>query len=123
MTDFKENHIKVGGLISDGISPNKRKVKIKLALKDGTEGLVLTPTNIFYFSHSPSNLVSLGLLNDIGIFYYNKDQTLYNQEIRKVFVFAEYYNTSFLLYLFNLLIVAVSLLKHNDIYKSKKLNI
>ena len=73
MIDFEKNPTKVRGLRSDNISPGGGKVKIILVLKNGTEGLVLTLTNIFYLLHSPLNLVSLGFLNDIRIFYYNKD--------------------------------------------------
>ena len=91
MIDFTENSTKVGGSTSDSVSPGKGKVKIRLALKDGTEGLVLTLTNVFYLTNSPSNLVSLGLLNDAGIYHHNEDQTLYDLETRKTFAFAERY--------------------------------
>lgn len=123
MTDFEKNSTKVGGLISDGISLDRRRVKIRLVLKDSIKGLVLTLTNIFYLPYNPLNLVSLGLLNNVRIFYHNKDQILYNQKTQKVFAFAKYYNISFFLYPLNLSIVAVSLLKYNDIYKSEKQNI
>lgn len=73
MIDFEKNLTNVGGSISDGISLVRRRVKIRLALKDGTDRLVLTLINIFYLSHSPSNLVSLSLLNDVEIFYHNND--------------------------------------------------
>lgn len=53
MIDFEENPTKVGGLTSDSISPSKERVKIRLALKDNTEGLVLTLTNIFHLSYNP----------------------------------------------------------------------
>lgn len=123
MTDFKENLTKVGRSTSDDISLSRRRVKIRLSLKDSTERIVLTLTNIFYFPHSPSNLVSLNLINDVGIFHHNKDQILYNQKTLKILAFAERYNTNFLLYPFNLLIATVSLLKHDDIYESEKPNV
>ena len=78
MIDFEENFIKVRGLTLDGISPNRRRVKIRLALKNGIKKLVLILTNVFYFLHSPSNLVNLGFLNNTRIFYHIKDQILYN---------------------------------------------
>lgn len=78
MTYFKGNPIKVRRLIPESISSSRRRVKIRLVLKDGIEKLVLILTNIFYLFHSLSNLVSLGLLNDTEIFYHNKDQTLYD---------------------------------------------
>lgn len=123
MIDFEENLSKVRKSTSHSILPNKERVKIRLALEDGTEMIVITLTNVFYFPNSPSNLVSLGLLNNARIFHYNKDQTRYDQKIRKIFTFTQYYNTSFFLHLLNLSIAAVSLLKHNNIYESKKPNI
>ena len=114
MTDFKENPTKVGGSTSDGISPGRGKVKIRLALQDGKEGLVLALTNVFYLPHSLSNLVSLGLQNDAGIFHHNEDQALYDLETRKTLAFAERYKTSFLLHPLNLLAAAICLLRNND---------
>lgn len=73
MIDFEENFIKVEGSISDNILPGRRKIKIRLVLKDSTQWLVLTLINIFYFFNSPSNLISLDLLNNAGIFYHNED--------------------------------------------------
>ena len=76
--DFTKNLTKVGeSTTSDGISLSRRNVKIRLALKDKIERLVLTLTNVFYLLNSPSNLGNLGLLNNTGIYYYNKDYTLY----------------------------------------------
>lgn len=107
---------KVGGSTSDGISPaGWGKVKIRLALKDGTEGLILTLTNVFYLRNSPSNLVSLGLLNDAD--HHNEDQTLYDLESRKTLAFAERYKTSFLLHPLNLSAAAVNLLRNNQVYE------
>ncbi len=123
MIDFTENPTKVGGSTSDGISPDRRKVKIRLALKDRTEGLVLTLTNVFYLPNSPSNLVSLGLLNDVGIYHHNEDQILYNLEIWKTFAFAERYKTSFLLHPLNLSAAAVNLLKNSEIYEEETSNV
>lgn len=123
MTDFEKNSTKVRELILDGISFDRRRVKIRLALKNSIKGLVLTLANIFYLLYSLLNLISLGLLNNVRIFYHNKNQILYNQKTQKVFAFVEYYNISFLLHPLNLSIVAVSPFKHNDIYKSEKQNI
>lgn len=123
MTDFTENPTKVGGSTSDGISPGRGKVKIRLALKDGTEGLVLTLTNVFYLPHSPSNLINLDLLNDAGIYHHNEDQTLYDLESRKTLAFAERYKTSFLLHPLNLSAAAVNFLKNNGVYKGERPNL
>lgn len=58
MTDFIENPTKVGGSTSDGISPGRGKVKIRLALKDDTEGLILTLTNVFYLPTARQTLLA-----------------------------------------------------------------
>lgn len=84
-----KNPTKVGRSTSDSISPGRGKGKIRLILKDEIEGLVLTLTNAFYFSKSLSNLVSIALLNDAGIYHYNKDQTLYNLKIQKTLAFTK----------------------------------
>lgn len=79
MTDFKENPTKIGGSISNSISPNRKSVKIRLVLKNSITALVLTLINILYLPHNLSNFVSLGfLIMNVGIFYYNKDQILYS---------------------------------------------
>lgn len=102
ITDFEENTIKVGRFILDGILPDRKRVKIRLVLKDNIEKIVLTLINLFYFLHSLSKLVSLGLLNNLEIFHHKKDQMLYDQKIQKIFVFAKCYNISFSLHFFKL---------------------
>ena len=89
MINFMENPRKVRRLTLDGISLSREKVKIRLALKNKTEGIVVILTNVFYFSYSPSNLVSLGLLNNVKIYYHNKDQILYNLKTQKTLAFVE----------------------------------
>lgn len=117
ITNFIKNLTKVGRLISDGISPGRGKVKIRLALQDKIKELILTLINVFYLPYSLSNLISLGFLNNAGIFYYNKDQILYKLETQKTFAFAKQYKTSFFLYPLNLSTAAISLLKNNNVYK------
>lgn len=80
ISDFIENLTNVGKSTLDGISPDRRNVKIRFALKNRTKGPSFTLTNVFYLPNSPSNFVSLGLLNNAGIYYHNKDQTLYKLE-------------------------------------------
>lgn len=106
MTKYTEKSTRVRESIANRISHGRGKVKIRLAKKDGLEGLVLTLTNVFYLPNSSSNLVSFGLLNDAEIYHHNKDQTIYNQSTQKTFTFAKKYKTSFFLYLLNLSSVA-----------------
>lgn len=79
ITNHIEKPIKVEGFIANKVLLGRKKVKIRLGKKNGLKILVLTFTNVFYLPNSPSNLVSLSFFNDTGIYYYNKDQILYNQ--------------------------------------------
>lgn len=83
MTDFQDRPTKVGGSTSDGISPSQGKVKLRLLLQDGSEGLNLNLNNIYCLPNSPCNLVSLGRLNNSRIYHKNKDKTLYDVKTRR----------------------------------------
>ena len=119
MTGYLANPTRVGGSTSDGILPGRGIVKIRLAKEDGSEGLILNLQNVFYLPNSPSNLVSLGLLNNAGIYHDNKNQILYDKVSRKPLAFAQRWETSFLLHPLNLSASAINLLKANDnVYKN-----
>ena len=77
MTEYQELSIKVGGSTSDGVSLGRREVRLRLGLEDDSEGLILNLQNVYYLPNSPCNLVSLGLLNNSGIFHNNKHENLY----------------------------------------------
>lgn len=121
MTDFAERLTKVGRSTSDGISPGRGTVQIRLALKDGTEGVILNLCNVYYLPNSPSNLVSLSFLNDAGIYYDNEQQALYNKASRRPFAFTQRWERSFLLHPLNLSVSAANLLKTEDnLYQDTK---
>lgn len=122
ITKYTEKLTRVRRSTTDEISPGRGKVKIWLAKKDGSEDLVLILPNIFYLPNSPLNLVSLSLLNDVGIYHHNKDQTLYNQSIQKTFAFAERYKTSFLLHLLNQSSTVVHLPRSHKVYQTSEIN-
>lgn len=84
-----ENLTKVRGLTSNSISPGRKKVKLILTINDRIKKLVFILTNILYFLNSPSNLVNLEFPNYARIYYYNKDQILYNIETQKTLAFAK----------------------------------
>ena len=69
---------------------------------------------MFYIPNSPSNLISLSLLNNAGIYYHNKPQALYEKAIRKLLTFAQQWERSFLLHPLNLSVPAADLLKAED---------
>lgn len=69
---------------------------------DGTEGLVLNLRNVYYLPNSPCNLVSLGLLNDSGIFHDNENETLFQVESRQILAQAQRWRNSYLLRPLNL---------------------
>lgn len=123
MNDFKRNLTKVGRSNLDGISPGREKIKIRFALKNWMERLVLILTNVFYLPNSSFNFDRLNLLNDAVIYHYNEDQIIYDLKIHKIFVFVERYNTNFLLYLSNLSAAAVNPLKNSKFYKEEALNV
>lgn len=123
MTDFTERPTGVGGSTSDGVPPGRGKVKIRLALEDGTEGLILNLTNVYFLPNSPSNLVSLGLLNDSVIYHDNENQTLYDRKRRKDLAFAVRWKTCFLLHPLNLSVAAANLLRvSDDVYRDTEAN-
>lgn len=90
MIDFTKYIIKIRRLTLDNILLGKKKIKIKLIIRDKIEKLVLILTNVFYLINSSSNIVSLDFLNNIIIHHYNKDQNLiYNLKIQRTFAFAK----------------------------------
>lgn len=109
--------MRVGGSTVDRVSTGRGKIKIRVAKKDGSEVLLLILTNVLYLPNSPSNLISLGLLNNPGIYHHNEDRTLYNQSSKKILAFAKKYKTSFLLHPLNLSSAAVKLLREYEVYK------
>ncbi len=118
MTHFAERPTRVGGLTSDGVSPGRGTVWIRLALEDRTEGVILNLQNIYYVSNSPSNLISLSLLNDVGVYYDNEQQVLYNKTSQRPLVFTQRWEQNFLLYPLNLFVSAANLLKtKSNFYK------
>lgn len=121
--DFTENSTKVRRSSFDDISLGRRKVKIRLVLKDATKRLVFILTNIFYLPNNSSNLVTLGFLNNVGIYHHNKDSIFYNYETQKTLAFTEQYKISFFLYPLNLSAAAVNLHKNRKIYEEKIPNI
>ncbi len=114
MTNFTEKLTRIEGSTADGVSPGRGTVRIRLALEDRSEGLILNLRNIFYLSNSPYNLVSLGLLNDASVYYDNKRQALYDKISRKPLAFAQRWETSFLLHPLNLSVSVTNVLKTED---------
>lgn len=120
ITQYIEKSIRVKGSIANRVSLSRGKIKIYHVKKNGSKSLVLTLTNIFYLSNNSSNFIILNLLNNIGIYYHNKDQILYNQSTWKILAFVKKYKTSFPLYLFHLSLIAMNLLRKYEVYKRPK---
>lgn len=114
MTEYYDKPTKIGGSTSDGSSPGRGKIRIRLGLEDGSEGLVLNLRNVYYFPSSPCNLVSLGLLNDSGILHDNENETLYQLGSKRVLAQARRWRNSYLLKPLNLFDAAVFLVKIDD---------
>lgn len=89
MTEYQELPTRIGGSTSDGLSPSRGRIRLRLALKDRSKGLVLNLCNVYYLPNSPCNLVSLGLLNDSGIFHDNENETLYQIKSKQTLAQAQ----------------------------------
>ena len=120
MTEYRTHPTKIGGSTSDGISPGRGKIRLRLALKDGSEGLILNLQNVFYLPNSPCNLLSLGLLNNSGIYHDNENETLYEIHSRQILAQAQRWRNSYLLKPLNLSDGAVNLLRvDNSTYQGQ----
>ncbi len=114
MTNFAERPTRVARSILDGVSPSRGTVRIRLALEDGSERIIINLRNVFYLSNSPSNLISLSLFNDARIYYDNEEQALYDKASQKRLAFSQKWERRFLLHLLNLSVSAANLLKAKD---------
>ena len=86
---YQKRPIKVSRSTSDRVLPGRGKVCLKLGLEDDSKGLILNLQNVYYLPNSPGNLVSLGLLNNSGIFYNNKLKNLYQITSKRVLAQAK----------------------------------
>lgn len=111
MTDFTEKQTRVGGSTTNGVSPGRGTVWIRLVLKDKSKGVIINLWDIYHLSNSLLNLISLDPFNDISILYDNKRYNFYNKLIRKPLGFAQWWEQSFLLHPLNLSVLATKLLK------------
>ena len=111
MTEYQERPTKVGGSTSDGMSPGRRKVCLRLGLEDDLEDLILNLQNVYYLPNTPCNLVSLGLLNNNGIFHNNEYKNLYQITSKRVIAQAKRWRNSYLLRFLNLPDGAIHLLR------------
>ena len=114
MTDFTKKPTIVGGSTSDGVFPGCRTVQIRLILEDGSEGLIPNLRNVFHLPNNPSNLASLGLPNEAGVYYDNKRQAVYDKISQKLPAFAQRWEPSFLLHSLNHSVSTINLLKAED---------
>lgn len=114
MTGYYDRPTRIGGSTSDGVLPGRGKVRLRLSQKDGSEGIIFDLKDVFFLPSSPSNLVSLALLNNGGIFHDNENETLYDVDTKEVLSQAKRWNNSFLLQPLNLSDAAVRLTKRQD---------
>ncbi len=115
MMEYRELPTRIGGSTSDGVSSGRRRVRLRLALKDGSKSLILNLQNVYYLPYIPCNLVSLGLLHDSRIFYDNKNETLYQVKSRQTLAKAQRWRNSYLLKPLNLSDGAINLLWIDDL--------
>lgn len=117
MTDYYKRPTKIGGSTSDEILPGQEKVRLWLSLENGLEGVILDLKNDYYLPSSPSNLVSLGLLNDHDIYHNNKNKALYDRKTKDVLAHTERWRNRFFLRPLNLFDATVQLIStSNNLY-------
>lgn len=116
MANYIERPTCVGGSTSEGISPGRGKVRLRLAVSRESEekGVTLTLNNVYYLPSSPSNLVSFALLNDNKIYLDNENETLYDGDTKAILALTQCWRKSFLLKLLNLSDAAVHLTRANE---------
>lgn len=114
MTEYYERSTNVGGSTSEGISPGRGKVCLRLAQNDGSERVILNLSDVYYLPRSPCNLVSLGRLNNHDIFHNNEHETLYHVKTRKILAHAQRWNNSYLLTPLNVTDSAIQLTKTSE---------
>lgn len=113
MANYVERPTRIGGSTSEGISPGRGKVRLRLAVSK-REGVTLTLNNVYYLPSSPSNLVSLALLNDNKIYLDNENETLYDSKTKEILASTQRWRKSFLLKLLNLSDAAVHLTRADE---------
>ena len=89
MTEYHERLTWIGGSTADGMSPGRGKVRLRLSLKDSRERVILDLKNVFLLPQSPSNLVTLGILNNHGILYNNENEMLYDRTTKETLAYVE----------------------------------
>lgn len=114
MTEYYEKPTRIGGSTADGLTPRRGRIQLRLGLEDDIEGTILNLRNVYYLPSSPCNLVSLGLLNNSGIFHDNGNETLYQLGSNRVLAQARRWRNSYLLKPLNLSDAAVFLAKIDD---------
>ncbi len=117
MTGYHDKPTRIGGSTANGVSPGRGKVRLRLSLKNGCEGVVLNLNDVFLLPSSPSNLVSLGLLNIHGIFYDNENETLYDRRTKETLAYAEKWKTSFFFHPLNFSVSATLEQIDDDTYE------
>lgn len=107
MTNYYEKTTRIEVSRSNRILQYCDKVPLWLSFKDtGVKEVVLDFKNVYYLLSSSSNFVNLGLLNDYNIHHDNKNETLYDREIKEVLAHAKRWR-NFLFQPFNLSDTAV----------------
>lgn len=117
MHEYIDRPIRIGGSTSEGVSPGRGKVRLRLA-NENKDGVILNLKNVYYLSSSPSNLVSLILLNDHGIYYNNEKEKLYEKSSGRILASAKRWRKSFVLKLLNLSDAAANLTQaHGNVHQ------
>lgn len=114
MIEYHKKHTWIRSSTVDGMLPGWKKMFLCLNLKNRHKKVILDLKNVFIISHSPFNLVSLGLLNNDRIFYDNENEILYDRITKKTLAYAERWKTNYLFYPLNLSVSTTHLIQIDD---------
>lgn len=89
MTKYYDKPTQIGSSISDRISPGQEKIQLWLSQKNGIKVVILNLNNVFFLLCNPSNLVSLELLTDHGIYDNNENKVLYDKKSKEILTYAQ----------------------------------
>lgn len=90
MIEYQKHSIKIDRFTFNGVLPERKKIQLRLDLKNNSENLILNFQNVYYLLNSFCSLVNLKLLNNSGIYHDNKYKNFYQIRSKKILVQAKY---------------------------------
>lgn len=112
--EYFDDPTTITGATSSSVSPGKGTIHLKLTFEDETPGSTLTLTDVWYMPQCPANLISQAKLNDVDVFYDNKDWSIYLKATRQILGYVSRINNSFVFKTLDNLDIAVQLIQGDN---------